>query len=151
VGDRGMVVGIGNPLRGDDAVGIAVLDRLRDAGCTAELAASDGDPGELLELWDGASKVVIVDAMATGRPAGTIEVFDASTVALPASMRLGSSHHLGAAEAVELGRVLGRLPRRVVVVGIEGTEFAMGADMSDPVSEAVPAAVTAVEEALSDA
>jgi hydrogenase maturation protease len=151
VGDAAVVVGIGNPMRGDDAVGMAVVDRLRMDGCAAELAVSDGDPGELLDLWEGAAGVVIVDAMSTGRPAGTVAVVDASTVPLPASMRLGSSHHMGAAEAVELGRVLGRLPGRVVVVGVEGAVFTVGAGMSEAVSDAVPVAAAAVEEALADA
>ncbi len=48
-----------------------------------------------------------------------------------------SSHGLGLAEAVELARALGQLPRSCVVYAIEGESFAVGAPLSPPVATAV--------------
>ena len=49
----------------------------------------------------------------------------------------GSTHALGVAEAIELGRALGRLPRRLLVFGIEGGSFDAGAGLSPEVERAV--------------
>lgn len=145
-----LVIGVGNSMRGDDAVGPVVAASL-GAQTNARVIVSDGDPGVLIELWEEAGRVVIVDAMASGRTAGDVLVFDASSTPLPAEMRLGSSHHLGVAEAVELARAIERLPESVIVVGIEGGSFEMGADLSPAVLSAVPSAVIAVERALAGA
>jgi hydrogenase maturation protease len=150
VGDGALVIGVGNSMRGDDAVGPVVAASLGDQA-EAQVIVSDGDPGVLIELWKEAGRVVIVDAMASGRPVGDVFVFDASSTPLPAGIRLGSSHHLGVAEAVELARVLERLPECVIVVGVEAGSFETGADLSTSVRGAVPSAVAAVERALAGA
>lgn len=147
--DRTMVIGVGNAMRGDDGVGRVVAGEVAKGG--VEVLLSDGDPGALIEAWDGADGVVVVDAMSSGRCAGEVVVFDASSTPLPAGMRLGSSHHLGVAEAVELARALERLPPRVVLVGIEGASFDPGSGLSPAVGGAVAAAVAAIEEVLADA
>jgi hydrogenase maturation protease len=49
---------------------------------------------------------------------------------------------------VELGRALGRLPGRLLVVGVEASRFDRGAPMSEPVASAVPEAARAVLSAL---
>ncbi|MGZ4244637.1 MAG: hydrogenase maturation protease, partial [Solirubrobacteraceae bacterium] len=63
-----VVIGVGNELRGDDGAGPLVMRRLRDAGL--EVAVCHGGT-ELLDLWHGASAAILVDAVATGAPAGT--------------------------------------------------------------------------------
>ena len=123
---------MGNALRGDDAAGLAVARRL--AG--AEL---EGDCSRLIDLWDGADDVAVVDAAASGAPAGTIHRFDASAAALPARMLRSSTHSFGVAEAIELARELGRLPACVRVYAIEGSDFAAGARLTPAVERAVTA------------
>jgi hydrogenase maturation protease len=57
----------------------------------------------------------------------------------------GGTHAFGLAAAVELARALQRLPRRLVLVGVEGAEFEAGAALTPPVVRAVaPAASTVV-------
>jgi hydrogenase maturation protease len=61
---------------------------------------------------------------------------------LGAGRNLGASTHgLGVAEAVALGDALGRLPRRLIIIGIEGRRFEVGADLSPEVARAVDEAV----------
>jgi hydrogenase maturation protease len=62
--------------------------------------------------------------------------------------RLVGSHGLGVADAVELGRSLGRLPRRLTIVGVEGMSFTLGSGISGPVLEHLDEAVRAVVSAL---
>ena len=81
---------------------------------------------------------MIVDAVHSGAPAGTIHRFDAAAGPLPASLRSSTSTHLvSLAETIELARTLDRLPASVTVYGIEGERYDLGA----PVTPAVAAAI----------
>jgi hydrogenase maturation protease len=140
-----VVIGVGNLLRGDDGAGLAVARRVRAAGIV--VIAYEGEPVGLIEAWSeaGAGAVVLVDAVSSGiAPAGSVHRFDASSAALPAAWsRSTSTHALGVAEAIELARAVGRLPRFVVAIGIEGAAFELGAGLS-PAVEAVVDEVAAV-------
>ena len=62
---------------------------------------------------------------------------DASERELPAELFRASTHHVGLAEAVELARALGRLPRRTILFGIEGGSFEIGDELTAEVALAV--------------
>ena len=73
-----------------------------------------GEPAELLDaLGDGVEHVVLVDAVTSGAPPGTVHRFDASEAALVVDANT-TTHGLGLAETIELGRALGRLPARLL-------------------------------------
>lgn len=135
---RAIVIGVGNPDRGDDAAGRWVARRLAPllAG-RVSVAEQDGEATMLVDALDGAAMAVVVDACASGAPAGTVTRFDVSEAPLPARASALSSHGLGLAEALELARVLGRLPSRCLVYSIEGHDFAPGAPLSPTVAAAV--------------
>ncbi len=63
---------------------------------------------------------------------------------LPRDLGLASTHAVGVADALELGRAVGRTPHRVVLVGVEGVAFGMGEDMSPAVASALDEAVATV-------
>ena len=86
--------------------------------------------------------------MRTGAVPGTVHTFDASSAPLPARTGGASTHGLGLAEALELGRALGRLPARVVVVGIEAGDDGHGAVLSRPVAAALDRAADRVLDEL---
>ena len=137
---RALVVGIGNPDRGDDAAGRLAAGWL--AGRLppdADLVGHDGEVASLTALIEGASDIFMIDACASGAPAGTIRRFDVCAEPLPADTFAMSTHGLGLAQAIELARALGSLPERCVVYAIEGGTFEPGAPPS-------PAVVAAVEE-----
>ena len=119
-----------------------MAERLRAAGAPV-LDCAD-EPTRLLGLWDGLQTLVVVDAMRSGAPPGTLRRFEADDAPLPRELRLASTHAMGIAEALELGRALGRAPRRVAVLGLEGAAFGMGDEMTPAVAEAVDGLVDAV-------
>jgi hydrogenase maturation protease len=130
------VVGVGNAWRGDDGAGLELARRLRGlAG--VDVRELDGDPAALLDALAGAGEAIVIDAVRSGAPPGTIHRLDAA--ALPAGLRSASSHALGVAEALALGRALDRLPARLELYGIEAGELAPGAPLSAPVARAVEA------------
>ena len=136
---RFLVVGIGNPQRGDDGAGRAVVAWLRGRLPEAvELAVQDGNAVGLFDGFAGAAAIWLVDACVSGRAPGTLQRFDAVAAPLPEALRSCSTHGLGPAQAIELARALGQLPGRCRVHVIEGAEFAPGAGLSPAVAAAVP-------------
>ena len=132
-------------MRGDDAVGLEVAGHLRGTlPPGVEIVEREGEPTSLIDVWDGAEALWIVDAVSSGSQAGTVHRLDASDQALPPDPFRASTHHVSLAEAVELARAIGRLPGRTVVYGIEGGSFAVGA----PLTPAVAAAALDVAAAV---
>jgi hydrogenase maturation protease len=139
------VIGVGNPWRSDDAAGLLAVRGLRGAMPEGvEVLEREGEPTALIAAWDGADAVWVLDAVASGSPPGTLHRFDASDRELPAKLFGASTHHLGLAEAVELARAVGRLPRRLVVFGIEGASFRAGDELTPAVADAAGRAGEAV-------
>lgn len=144
-----LVIGVGNRDRGDDAIGPLVLDSLRGRLDPAvRLIEHRGEGLRLLTLWENAATVVLVDAVVSGAPPGTVHRFELTDAPLPVSLSGRSTHALGIAETVELGRRLGALPTRLHFVGVEGATFTPGAPADPRVSAAVATAGAAVIEIL---
>jgi hydrogenase maturation protease len=130
------VICFGNPLHGDDGFGQHVLQRLRARG----IDAVDGGTAGLnaLSHFDGCAKVIVVDAVRTGDPVGTVHRL---TQLAPPGGEF-SLHELGVAS------LLAALPDppEVVVIGAEVGEIQPFTDrLSAPLETAVPAAVRLVE------
>ncbi len=130
-------------------MGPVVAERLRAVGAPV-LDCAD-EPTRLLDLWDGLDTVVVVDALRSNAVPGTLHRIDAEDGPLPRDVRLASTHAMGIADALELGRTLGRAPRRVVVLGIEGASFGMGEAMTPAVAGAIDELVTSVLGELQEA
>lgn len=149
-----LVVGLGSVDRGDDAVGGHVARAVAALADPRVEVVEHEDPTDLIELWRGHDRVVVVDATCSGSAPGTLRLLEtgAGRPPLPeaawARTGRGGTHAFGLAAAVELARVLGRLPGRVTVVGVEAGSFEPGAPLSSAVAAAVPRAVDAVLDAV---
>ncbi len=131
-----LVIGIGHPFRGDDAIGPRLAEGLTGA-IAAEVIAHHGEGTDLMERWQGFDRVIVVDAMVSGAAPGTIREWDAIATALPANLFPKGSHLFGLVEAIEMARLLGRLPPALLVIGVEGVRFGMGEAMSPEVEQAL--------------
>ncbi|HTZ97132.1 MAG TPA: hydrogenase maturation protease [Terriglobales bacterium] len=141
-----LIIGCGNRERSDDGAGILVAERLRELGIEAETRI--GEALDLIEAWNGADDVILVDAVLTGAPVGTVQAWDGRQPL--ASVRTNtSSHGLGVAEAIELAHVLDRLPTRLRVYGIEGRRFEPRAEISPEVRCAIEEVVRRIMADLS--
>jgi len=140
-----LVIGIGNADRGDDAAGLVAARHIRDAAPPGVTVTElDGDQLTLLDAWDGAADVYVVDAVCSGAEPGTVCRFDGSAP-LGARFKHRGTHIFSLADVVELGRALHRLPVRLRGYGIEGAAFELGAPLS---LEAEAAARTVAEQIL---
>ena len=125
-----MVIGVGNPWRHDDGAGLEVARRVGGV-------MHEGDCTRLVDAWAGQDEVAVVDATSSGGPPGAVYRFAASDRPLPEVPLRSSTHAFGVADAVELGRALGRLPRELRVYAIEGVDFGIGQGLTPDVERAV--------------
>jgi hydrogenase maturation protease len=139
-----MVIGIGNASRGDDVVGLQVARLVANKSRNIRVIELDY-PSDALNAWAPEDTVVIIDAVNTGGNPGEIHVIDVVADKLPAgNWSGGGDHALGLTAVVELARALDKMPRKLVVVGIEATRFDQGSSITDAVAAAVPGAAVAV-------
>ena len=148
---RIVILGIGNLLKGDDGVGVRVIEALTLRDLPPDVELIDGGTGgpTLMVHFDGARALVIVDAVNLDAPPGTVRAFGLqdirSTADAPAPFSL---HDLGILSMLELARRLDRLPKVVRIVGIQPDRFDLGDRLTPAVAAAVPQAVTAVRQEL---
>ena len=132
------IVGIGNEFRGDDAVGLLVLRRLVKsvpAGArTVELA---GDQTYLLELLRSTDAIIVVDAVQSSAPAGTIFRVEAGERPVPKDFLSFSTHTFDSASTIELARALGFLPSKVLIYGIVGKGFSYTTRLTAELAESI--------------
>lgn len=139
------IIGCGNPDRGDDQAGLVVSERLRQLGLNAE--THGGDPLSLLEKWGADDNVIVVDAIMTGAPAGTVLVWDRGLPPVCGGLAV-SSHGFDIGKGIELAQALKRLPARLRVYGIEGRQFERGANISPEVERAIELVVRQISGAI---
>lgn len=133
-----LVIGVGHEDRGDDGVGRRVAGRLRGrAPGTVTVIEEEGEATRLVDRLAGTESAIIIDACSSGAAAGTIQRYDVVHGPLPHGTSGMSSHGFGLAEAIELARVLGSLPRRCVVYAVEARSFELGRALSPEVAAAV--------------
>lgn len=146
-----VVIGIGNPYRRDDGIGPIVagaIDALHLPG--VRVVISDGEPVALLAAWEGAGLAVVVDTIRQ-EPPEPGRIHRLTPAQLGSDDPGASSHGFGVPYALRLGRALGREPGRLVILAVEGADFADGTGLSGPASAAVPGAVAAVRAELTGA
>ena len=141
-----LIIGCGNRQRSDDGAGIVVAEKLRELGIKADTCA--GQPADVIEAWTGADDVIVVDVVVSGAPVGTVRAWDARQVLISLKAP-ASTHGLGLAEAIELARVLGRLPARLQVYVIEGQRFEHGAKISPELHSGIEEVVHRIVDAIS--
>jgi hydrogenase maturation protease len=142
-----LVVGIGNPDRGDDGIGLLVVRQL--AGRVSDdvmILERSGDVLALIDDWAGYDAVILVDAAAPRQAPGHIHRIDLRRDELLLDVSLSSTHAFGLADAVGLARTLGLLPDRAIAYAVEGANFDRGA----PISRKVTAALSKVASRVAD-
>jgi hydrogenase maturation protease len=143
------IVGIGEPMAGDDAVGIRVVERLRALPELRELElVTLRDPSELCALLPGYERALIVDARLDPERAGEVELassFDVGRARIAGgTQRALSSHGVDTLSALELGRVLAEergFPSVALLTVAIARPDRLRDGLSEPVSRAVGEAV----------
>jgi len=137
-----IVLGLGNPLMGDDGAGLAALEALRleyDFGAGVELEDGGALGLALLPLVEDAGSLLVLDAVRFGGRPGTTVVREGNEIARYLSLKL-SPHQAGFRETLALAGLRGNLPPRLALVGVE----VAGAEYAEPLSAEVQSALPAM-------
>lgn len=149
-----LVIGLGNPILGDDGVGWRVVEEVERklGGREVEFEYFSLGGLALMERMVGYQKVLVVDSIVTGaKPLGTVYNLPLSRLPNFSAGHTTASHDASLQTALEVGRSLGCiLPAEVWVVAVEtGHAYDFTEELSPEIAGAVPHAVEAVMEALS--
>ena len=150
---RILVAGVGNVFLRDDAFGVEVVRLLAERPQPPGVQIQDyGIRGDHLvyELLDGYDLFVLIDAAPRGEAPGTVSVLEVELPS-PGAQPVIDAHSLTPDAIFGLLSSLGGHPGRNLVVACEPAEVDAGMGLSDPVREALPHAVRAVEEILAQA
>lgn len=148
-----LILGLGNVLLTDEAVGPVVVGRL-----AAEL---EGDPH--LRLLDGGTlsftlavpieecqRLIVVDAAVLGEAPGSVRVFEGEAMDRQLSRHAKSVHEVSLADLLDMARLTDRLPQRRALIGIEPAVVDWGDGLTPQVEAAVPLAMDQVRRLLSE-
>lgn len=143
------VIGVGNRLRGDDAIGPMVIDALRKKPDPRVILVDAGsDALGILEYLDDQDAVVIIDACRMHKEPGSVVVFAPSEATLILEDDPLSLHGLGLGESLRMAESLQMLPRKTKIIGIEPDSIQFTGKLSKPVSRALNIAIEKVQDEL---
>ena len=138
-----LVLGLGNVLQGDDGVGVHIVRWLAGQAPMTGVKVLDGGTigASLLVELEGVEALLVVDAVESGQEAGQVTVFQGAEMdRLLARPRAGSVHEAGLAELLDMARLLGCLPARRALLGIQPRTITWGHTLSPPVARSLPEA-----------
>jgi hydrogenase maturation protease len=141
-----LVMGLGNILMEDEGVGVAVIERLRERyrlPDTVELLDGGTSGMALLDDLRLRERLIVVDAVRTGEPAGSIVVLKGAQV--PAFFRSRiSPHQLALSDVLAVLTLTGEIPPEVTVIGVEPASLTTHLGLSDLVAGRLEALTTRV-------
>ncbi len=145
-----LVIGLGNPLRGDDGLGVRVAQMLATQLATQALPSNveviDGGTQGLgiVNLMEGWPRVIVVDAADVGRPPGQFVRFTLDEAHLLGNDRHLSVHDAGLRDALLLAQALKMLPPAVIIFGMQPARLEWNNPLSQQVEAMLPKLVAAV-------
>ena len=139
------VIGLGNPLMGDDGFGLVALARLRDEWTLEGVELADGGTWgmSLLPLIEDSERLVLLDAIAAGANPGYVVVLERDRLPIYLTRKL-SPHQIDLRDVLATAEWRGNLPAETVAIGVEPQSVELGLELSPAVDRAVEAAVGVV-------
>lgn len=145
-----LVLGIGNLILQDEGVGIQAIQQLEaQFKIPPDIEILDGGTSgmELLTPISDAEQIIILDAVKTGKPAGTIIRLDNEEI--PTFFRTKvSPHQVGLADVLAAATLTDSMPRNLVLFGVEPLEIDLGMELSAPVAEQMPSLIQMIVDEL---
>ena len=150
-GSRTLVLGLGNPILGDDGIGVRIAEQLQRAlPEEADVDVSGACVGglTLMERMVGYDNVILIDALCLDRPhpgvVHRMQLADLRTMS--ATQHIASAHDTNLLTALDAGRRMSLpLPQDVTIFAIEAENVIdFGEELTPAVAEAIPEVVQAV-------
>jgi hydrogenase maturation protease len=138
------IIAVGNDLYGDDGIGNAVLNALKQIPEMKKIELIDGatDALGLIDHFEGTEHIIIVDAAQMGEKPGTVKVFSREEVKLKIKMDHLSVHGISLAETFDIAQAVDSLPNKITIIGIEPKNIGISEILSDVVRKSIPEVVS---------
>ncbi len=133
-----LILGLGNPFRGDDAAGWGVIDVLEQKSPKGvQLCKVRGDAAQILDFFTQYSTIYVIDACQMNAPSGFWKRIDAHKSSIPSDTPQTSTHGMGISQAIDLAKVLGILPSKLIIYAINGDHYNLSTTPSLSVGQAI--------------
>jgi hydrogenase maturation protease len=146
-----IVIGLGNPILGDDGVGWRVAEEVKrqiDPHAPVQIDCLSLGGISLMEYLIGYERVILIDAFLSDEEVGSIKVMRLDEIPNYSAFHTANTHDTSLQTAMELGRYIGaKMPEEMIVVGISAMQVHdFGEELSPPVAASVPKAAQIVVE-----
>jgi hydrogenase maturation protease len=146
-----LVLGLGNTIMSDDGIGPKVIEQLQQAaGLSEGVTLLDGGTLglDLLPQLEGVQRLIIVDAVEIGKPAGTCVRLAGDEVPMALETKL-SPHQMGMKDLLAVARLMDQLPEEIVLIGVQPACLEMDTELTPPVAAAIPTLIAMLHAELS--
>ena len=145
-----LILGIGNTILSDEAVGVRAVEALAAAyDLPPGVQAMDGSTSSM-EMIDDIADVdllLVVDALKTGEPHGSLIRIGGEEVPVFFRQKL-SPHQIGLPDVLASLEFAGHRPKDIVIIGVEADDFSLGLEMTPAIAARVPDLVAMVVDEL---
>jgi hydrogenase maturation protease len=147
---RVLILGLGNPLLGDERIGVRVVEELKGLELPDGVTVAEGGTTGLglVGLMEGYQRVIVVDAADMGHPPGRVVRFTPSEAQLKTVEAPLSPHQIGLGEVLALAEALEVAPAELVIIGVQPGRVEMGAGLSPEMEGAIPQIIRIILDEL---
>lgn len=135
-----LVLGLGNTIMSDDGIGPRVIGQLQQlTTLPSDVTLLDGGTLglDLLPYLEQVQRLIIIDAVETGEPAGACIRLQGEQVPIALETKL-SPHQMGMKDLLAVAQLIGQLPEEIILLGMQPQLLEMGTELSPPVAAALP-------------
>jgi hydrogenase maturation protease len=145
-----LILCLGNPLLGDEGIGVRVAEELKGLELPDGVSVVGGGTAglRLISLMEGYQRVIIVDAADMGHPPGRVVRFTPSEVQLEMVEAPLSLHQIGLVEALALAEALEVAPGELVIIGVQPGRVEMSGELSPEMEGAIPQIIRMILDEL---
>jgi len=135
-----IILGLGNLLYKDEGIGIHLIRELEKMKLPPNLELIDGGVGSLdiLLSLENIDKLIIIDALKGGGAPATVYRIDYQELEAEIDFNNLSLHQLSLLEVLSLIKKLGKLPPKVLIIGVEPKEISPGLNLTSRLKEKLP-------------
>jgi hydrogenase maturation protease len=145
-----LILGLGNPLLGDEGIGVRVVEELKELELPDGVTVVEGGTAGLglIGLMEGYQRVIIVDAADMGHPPGRVVRFTPSEAQFKTAEAPLSLHQIGLGQVLALAEALEMAPAELVIIGVQPSRLEEGIGLSPEVEGAIPQIIRIILDEL---